>query len=100
MCQKPEDEHEENCTRFIYGNGLEDVLLKSKSIVKLLQASAKDWEEPNTAKDDRYLLFLMAPLNLIFFFAASCIARWYERFRLKAAAWLKTVMGNPGPQLI
>ncbi|CAL1137394.1 unnamed protein product [Cladocopium goreaui] len=75
----------ENCTRFILGRGLEDVLQKSKSLVQLLQASSKDWEEPNTQKDNRYLFFLLMPLNLIFFFAASAIARWYERFRLKAA---------------
>ncbi|CAK9007110.1 unnamed protein product [Durusdinium trenchii] len=75
----------ENCTRFILGRGLDDVLQKSKSIVQLLKASATDWEKPNEQKDNRYLFFLLLPLNLIFFFAAGAIFRWYERFRLKAA---------------
>jgi len=79
------DLKEEKCTKFILGLGLDDVLKKSKSIVQLLKASATDFQEPNTAKDNRYLFFLLMPLNLIFFFAASAIARWYERFRLKAA---------------
>ncbi|CAJ1400690.1 unnamed protein product [Effrenium voratum] len=75
----------ETCVRFILGRGLDDVLQKSQSIVQLLQASATDFETPNMQKDNRYLAFLMMPLNLAFYLGASAIARWYESVRNKAA---------------
>lgn len=66
---------EDSCLRFIMARGFDDLAAKSKKVTELLKRKESFDEEPNKYKDQRYLFFLILPLNLVFYVVWSKILR-------------------------
>lgn len=72
-----------NCERFFMGNGFEEVVNKSKKIADMLKAEDQTLGEPNKQKDYRFLVFLLLPLNLLFYVIWSKIVRCGTQLQTK-----------------